>query len=67
MTNAGQNYWQINANKVQELHGIFPIELNGKMQIVPFQTGIITFNPDTSFINPVTKVKHSGKNIRIDF
>jgi hypothetical protein len=67
MTNAGHNYWQINANKVQELHEIFPIELNGKIQIVPFQTGIITLNPDTSFSNPVTKVKHSGKNIRIDF
>ncbi len=67
MTNAGQNYWQINANKVQELHGIFPIELNGQMKIVPIQIGIISFNPDTSFINPKTQVKHSGKNIRIDF
>ncbi len=67
ITNAGHNYWQINGNHVQELHGIFPVDLNGQMKIVPVQKGIISFNPDTSFLNPITKIVHSGKNIRIDF
>lgn len=67
MTNAGQNFWQINGNQVQELHGIFPVELNGEMKIVPIQKGIISFNTDTTFLNPITKIVHSGKNILIDF
>lgn len=67
ITNAGHNYWQINGNQVQELHGIFPVELNGEMKIVPIQKGIISFNTDTTFLNPITKIVHSGKNILIDF
>ena len=67
VTNAAHNYWQISGNQVQVLHGIFPVELNGEMKIVPVQKGIISFNPDTSFLNPITKIVHSGKNIRIDF
>ena len=67
ITNSGHNYWQINGNQVQELHGIFPVELNGEMKIVPIQKGIISLKPDTSFLNPITKIVHSGKNIRIDF
>ncbi len=67
ITNAGHNYWQINGNQVQELHGIFPVDLNGQMKIVPIQKGVISFNTDTTFLNPITKIVHSGKNILIDF